>query len=117
MKLTIKQQKLYNQILEKYGSEPLPSFEVICRDFGFKSKNSVWQYFKKFLELGLIKEKFNKYFIPSSMFEAFLPRTNSLSVPFFLDGVRAGFPTMADGYSDKNISFDEMLIKKPCSTF
>ena len=74
-------------------------------------------YAKKFIELGLIKEKFNKFFIPSisSRNEGF--GSSSLKIPHFVDGVRAGFPTMAEGYTDNNISFDEMLIRKPYSTF
>ena len=40
----------------------------------------------------------------------------SLKIPLYSEGVRAGFPTMAEGYTDNNISFDELLIKKPYST-
>ena len=118
MKLTKKQQEIYNILIERYGTEPLPSFDILCKELGFRSKNSIWQYFQKFLELGLIKEKFNKFFIPSikSGNDEYF-RSPSLKIPHFSEGVRAGFPTMAEGYSDTNISFDEMLIKKPYSTF
>ncbi len=112
MKLTKKQDEVFTKLKEAYGREPLPSFDILCRELGFKSKNSIWQYFQKFLELGLIKEKFNRFFIPSTS-----GTPDSRSIPFFTEGVRAGFPTMAEGYSDTNISFDEMLIKKPYSTF
>lgn len=117
MKLTNKQQEIYNKLLELYGNEPLPSFDLICNDLGFKSKNSVWQYFQKFIEQGLVKEKFNKFFIPSISSWNDTSSSASLKIPHFIDGVRAGFPTMAEGYCDNNISFDEMLIKKPYSTF
>lgn len=117
MKLTRKQNEIFNKLLTLYGSEPLPSFDVICADLGFKSKNSIWQYFQKFLELGLIKEKFNRFFIPSSESGNFNFRSSSPKIPHFCEGVRAGFPTMAEGYTDNNVSFDEMLIKKPYSTF
>ena len=117
MKLTNKQKYVYDKLFELYGTEPLPSFDLICNELGFKSKNSIWQYFQKFIELGLIKEKFNRFFIPSisSRNEGF--GSSSLKIPHFVDGVRAGFPTMAEGYTDNNISFDEMLIRKPYSTF
>ena len=117
MKLTNKQQTIYNKLLELYGNEPLPSFDLICNDLGFKSKNSIWQYFQKFIELGLIKEKFNRFFIPSMMSWNEESSSASLKIPHYTEGVRAGFPTMAEGYTDNNISFDEMLIKKPYSTF
>lgn len=117
MNLTRKQNEIFNKLIELYGSEPLPSFDVLCSDLGFKSKNSIWQYFQKFLELGLIKEKFNRFFIPSIPSGVTDSRSSSPKIPYFCEGVRAGFPTMAEGYSDTSISFDEMLIKKPYSTF
>ena len=117
MKLTKKQNEIFNRISKLYGSEPLPSFDVICKDLGFKSKNSVWQYFQKFLEFGIIKEKFNKFFIPSNMSGGSGFRSDSPKIPHFCEGVRAGFPTRAEGYTDNDISFDEMLIKKPYSSF
>lgn len=117
MKLTKKQNEIFNKLVEIYGVEPLPSFDIICNDLGFKSKNSVWQYFQKFIELGLIKEKFNRFFIPSISSGNNGSRSTSPKIPHFSEGVRAGFPTMAEGYTDTNISFDEILIKKPYSTF
>lgn len=117
MKLTKKQDEIFNKLVDIYGAEPLPSFDIICQDLGFKSKNSVWQYFQKFIELGLIKEKFNRFFIPSIMSGSPDSRSTFPKIPYFSEGVRAGFPTMAEGYTDTNISFDEMLIKKPYSTF
>ncbi len=117
MKLTKKQQELFNKLVKLYGFEPLPSFDILKHDLGFKSKNSIWQYFQKFLELGLIKEKFNRFFIPPNLSGEDTSRSFFPKIPHFSDGVRAGFPTMAEGYIDTNISFDEMLIKNPNSTF
>ncbi len=117
MNLTKKQQDVYNKLIQLYGNEPLPSFDLISIDLGFKSKTSVWQYFQKFIELGLIREKFNKFFIPSIMSWNEESSSASLKIPHYSEGVRAGFPTMAEGYTDNNISFDEILIKKPYSTF
>ena len=117
MNLTKKQQDVYNKLIQLYGNEPLPSFDLISIDLGFKSKTSVWQYFQKFIELGLIREKFNKFFIPSIMSWNEESSSASLKIPIYSEGVRAGFPTMAEGYTDNNISFDELLIKKPYSTF
>lgn len=117
MNLTKKQQDVYNKLIQLYGNEPLPSFDLISIDLGFKSKTSVWQYFQKFIELGLIREKFNKFFIPSIMSWNEESSSASLKIPLYSEGVRAGFPTMAEGYTDNNISFDELLIKKPYSTF
>ena len=60
--ITNKQKEFLEKLKKAYGLEPLPSFEKICHDLGFKSKNSIWQYFKKLLEWGYIKENlYTKY--------------------------------------------------------
>ena len=52
--LTPKQKDFVNKLKETYGKEVLPSFDKIAAKFGFKYKNSVWQYFKK-LKVGIEK--------------------------------------------------------------
>jgi len=97
---------------KKYGFKPLPSFEQIAKDLGFKSKNSIWQYFKKLLEFGYIKESNNRFFIP----QEFMERTFQ-GIPYFSSGVRAGFPSPAEEYMNERMSFDAMLVRNPASTF
>ena len=70
--LTDKQKKFFEQLKETYGKEILPSFEQIAKDFGFKHKNSVWQYFNKLKEENLICEKNNRFFINKELFGAVL---------------------------------------------
>lgn len=40
-----------------------------------------------------------------------------LSVPFFSDLIKAGFPSPADDYSDSSLDFNEYLIKNKAATF
>ena len=61
--LTEKQKTFLEKLKELYGQEMLPSFEIIAKDFGFKHKNSVWQYFNKLKEEALICEKNNRFYI------------------------------------------------------
>ena len=103
--LTKKQNEFLNKLKERYENEPLPSFKKICIDLGFKSKNSIWQYLKKLIEEGFIKEVGNRFFIPQE------------GTPYFESGVRAGFPSPAEDYMVQKISFDALLVKKPASTF
>ena len=56
-----KQKKFFENLKKLYGKEPLPSYEKIAHDFGYKHKNSVWQYFNK------LKEE-NKYRVKGDAF-------------------------------------------------
>ena len=76
LNLSEKQKNFFENLKKAYGKEPLPSFEKIAQAFGFKHKNSVWQYFNKLKECDLIIEKNGKFIFPS---EASLkkPRTGA----------------------------------------
>lgn len=95
--LSDKQKSFFENLKKAYGKEPLPSFEKIAQTFGFKHKNSVWQYFKKLKECGLVKEKNGKFFISPECFGAIL----------FTSSVRAGFASVAEDSIEKRVSLDE----------
>lgn len=95
--LSEKQKNFFDNLKKAYGKEPLPSFENIAKDFGFKHKNSVWQYFKKLKEQDLVKEKNGKFFINPECFGAIL----------FTSAVRAGFASVAEDSIERRISLDE----------
>ena len=94
--LSEKQKTLFENLKKTYGKEPLPSFEKIAQTFGFKHKNSVWQYFKKLKDSDLIREKNGKFFINPECFGAML----------FTSSVRAGFVTVAEDSIEKRVSLD-----------
>lgn len=104
--ITSKQKDFLIRLKELYGKNPLPSYEKICKDVGFRSKNSVWQYFQKLLDAGFIQETDNRYFLSHDF----------LGIPYFECGVRAGFPSPAEDYMENRLSFDEILVKHPVST-
>lgn len=105
--ITNKQKEFFEKLKERYGQQPLPSFEIIARDFGFKHKNSVWQYFNKLKEFGFIQEENNKFYIPTHHFGAVL----------YESPVKAGFPSPAEDYIEKRVSLDnEFKLNNP-STF
>ena len=70
--LTEKQKTFFEKLKETYGQEVLPSFDIIAKEFGFKHKNSVWQYFNKLKEEDLIQEKNNRFYINKELFGAIL---------------------------------------------
>ncbi len=105
--LTEKQKIFFKKLKELYGKEILPSFDIIAKDFGFKHKNSVWQYFNKLKEEGLINEKNNRFHINEELFGAVL----------FSSVVKAGFASVADDYIEKRMSLDECFNINSPSTF
>jgi SOS regulatory protein LexA len=105
--ITRKQKEFLNKLQEAYSNGLLPSFEQICKDLGYKSKNSIWQYFTKLMQQGFIKEINNRFFLSQEL----------LGVSYFESGVRAGFPSIAEDYPAEKLSFDSLLIKSPVATF
>ena len=105
--LTNKQQIFFEKLKELYGKEVLPSFDIIAKDFGFKHKNSVWQYFNKLKEEDLIQEKNNRFYINKDLFGAVL----------FSSSVKAGFAAVAEDSIEKRVSLDESFQIDSPSTF
>ena len=105
--LTEKQKTFFEKLKELYGQEMLPSFEIIAREFGFKHKNSVWQYFNKLKEENLIQERNNRFYINRNLFGAVLSSS----------AVKAGFASVADDYIEKRVSLDESFDINNPSTF
>ena len=105
--LTNKQKNFFEELKATYGKDPLPSFEKIAADFGFKHKNSVWQYFKKLKDFGLVKNVGDKFFISPDQFGAIL----------FSTPVKAGFPSPAEDYIEKRVSLDDEFKVDSPSTF
>lgn len=106
--LTEKQKQFFDKLKTAYGKEILPSFETIAKEFNFKHKNSVWQYFNKLKEEGLIEEDTDKRFrIKRSLFGAIQ----------MMSHVRAGFASAGEDYVEKRVSLDEQFNIDNPSTF
>lgn len=99
--------KFFEKLKKTYGKDILPSFEIIAQTFGFKHKNSVWQYFNKFKEEGLILEENKRYRINRNLFGAVK----------MMSPVRAGFASSGEDYVEKRVSLDEEFQIDNPSTF
>lgn len=107
MELTQRQKQFFEKLKQMYQKDPLPSLERIAKDFGFRHKNSVWQYFNKLKEADLIREVNGSFKINSSMFGA----------PLFASSVRAGFAQALDDFSDERVSLDDVFEIDNPSTY
>lgn len=105
--VTKKQRDFLEKLKNFYGKDPLPSYDVICQDLGFKSKNSIWQYFQKLIDENLICSRNNRYFLSGELF----------GINFYRDGVRAGFPTQTEDNPVEKINLEDLLIDKLDDTF
>ncbi len=105
--LTTKQQKFFSQLKENYGTNALPSLEIIRQDLNYKSRNSVAQYINAFKKTNLLEERSGRLYISNAARGAFL----------FDSKIRAGFATVMDDEIDKLISFDEELNLNSPSVF
>ena len=105
--LTEKQKTFFEKLKELYGQDVLPSFDIIAKEFGFKHKNSVWQYFNKLKEENLIEERNNHFYINKELFGAIL----------FSSAVKAGFASVAEDYVEKRVSLDDSFDINSPSTF
>lgn len=107
MKLTAKQQEFFEWLKATYSKDYLPSFEMLARSFGFKHKNSVLQYFKKFEHAGLILKEERRYKITPSEFGA----------KVFTSKIRAGFASAIEDDFEERISLDKKFQINSPSTF
>ena len=105
--LTDKQKDFFEKLKQAYGKDILPSFEIIAEKFGFKHKNSVWQYFKKFKEENLITEEDKRFRINKDLFGAVQ----------MMSHVRAGFASAGEDYDEKRVSLDEEFNIDSPTTF
>ena len=94
--LSEKQKNFFENLKKLYGKEPLPSFEKIAQELGFRHKNSVWQYFNKLKEEDLVREKNGRFFINPESFGAIL----------FSSTVKAGFASLAEEGIERRVSLD-----------
>lgn len=46
-----------------------------------------------------------------------IDETSFLPIPFYMEKVSAGFPSPAEGYMDKALDLNELMIEKPAATF
>lgn len=104
--ITHKQKTFLNKLKEIYDKEPLPSFEKICKDMGYKSKNSIWQYFRKLIEHGYIKECGKRFFLSNDLY----------GISYCEPEGKACVLSIDDECSCSKLSFDSFLVKKPVST-
>lgn len=104
--LTLKQQNFFELLVQTYGKDALPSLEVIRKNLGYKSKNSIAQYLKTLKGLSLVKERSGRLYIKTLA-----------GAPLLATKVRAGFANALDDIVDKRISFDEMLKLDSPSVF
>ena len=81
----------------------LPSYQEMCRLFGFASKHASFKLAAKLIEAGILGKDDKGRLIPDRL----LPSLPVLGI------IRAGSPTAADEQILSSVSFDDYLVAKP----
>ena len=105
--LTIKQQIFFENLKNKYSNQPLPSYDKIAKELGFKSKNSIRQYMEILKKENLIQQINNSLNINPNQFGASLVSSY----------IRAGFAGIMDDKIEKRMSLDDIFDVNSPSTF
>ncbi|OGG08155.1 repressor LexA [Candidatus Gottesmanbacteria bacterium RIFCSPHIGHO2_02_FULL_40_24] len=85
----------------------LPSYQEMCRLFGFASKQSSFRLAKKLVEEGTLKKDDKGRLVPGRLFSA-LPIAGIIA---------AGMPRDASETLLDSLSFDDYLVKKPGNSY
>ena len=105
--LTLKQNQFFEALKENYGKDALPSLSGIKELLGYKSKNSVAQYFNVLKKKNIIEEKNSRYYISQDF----------LGARLFSSKVRAGFASAMEDEVENLISFDRELELNKTNVF
>lgn len=105
--LTLKQNQFFEALKENYGKDALPSLSAIKELLGYKSKNSVAQYFNVLKKKNIIEEKNSRYYISQDF----------LGARLFSSKVRAGFASAMEDEIENLISFDRELELNKTNVF
>jgi SOS regulatory protein LexA len=81
----------------------LPSYQEMCKLFGFSSKKASFDLAKKLIAAGVIAKDSTGHLIPKNL-------TPSLPV---LGSIAAGYPTTADQYFWGSLSLEQYVVQNP----
>lgn len=90
-----------------YKHRRMPSYQEMCRLFGFASKKASFDLTKKLIDLDIVqKDRKGKLKL----------RQNLLPIPV-LGTIKAGFPTDAEEQVIDEVTFDDYLVDRPESSY
>jgi SOS regulatory protein LexA len=90
-----------------YKHRRMPSYQEMCRLFGFASKNASFDLAKKLIKLGIVDKNSKGRLILN---KALLP------IPV-LGTIKAGIPTDAEEQVIDEVTFDDYLVDRPESSY
>ena len=85
------------------GQKRLPSYQEMCKLFGFASKHASFKLAKKLIAAGILEKDSTGKLIPKQLFPP-LP---------ILGTIKAGSPSLAENQLLTTMSFDDYLVNRP----
>lgn len=105
--ITARQKEFLQQLIETYGSTPLPPIRTLASDLD-QHRTTVYRWLQVLEELGYLKAQGNRYYIDPDL----------LGIPLLENRIPAGAPiTVEEDVLSNRLSLDEYLVKDRTGTF
>ncbi|MBC8123486.1 MAG: repressor LexA [Gemmatimonadaceae bacterium] len=105
--ITARQKEFLQQLIETYGSTPLPPIRTLASDLD-QHRTTVYRWLQVLEELGYLKAQGNRYYIDPDL----------LGIPLLENRIPAGVPvTVEEDVLSNRLSLDEYLVKDRTGTF
>jgi repressor LexA len=105
--ITLRQKEFLTQLIETYGSTPLPPIRTLASDLD-QHRTTVYRWLQILEEVGYLKAQGNRYYIDPDL----------LGIPLLENRVPAGSPiTVEEDLLNSRLSLDEYLVEDRNGTF
>ncbi|AGY56675.1 transcriptional repressor LexA [Gloeobacter kilaueensis] len=105
--ITLRQKEFLQQLIETYGSTPLPPIRTLATDLD-QHRTTVYRWLQLLEQMGYLKAQGNRYYIDPDL----------LGIPLLENRIPAGSPvTVEEDLLNSRMSLDEYLVEERTSTF
>lgn len=120
--LTPKQKQILSQIKAFYDQEGyFPSTRDLNHLLGLKSSNTVFSHLQSLIKKGYLKKnakgKITGITEKPNFFQKITQLAGAIAIPYYPEGVPAGFQAPAEDAGREMLTVDQYLIRSPSNTF
>lgn len=120
--LTLKQKQILSQIKTFYEQEGyFPSTRELNQLLGLKSSNTVFSHLQSLIKKGYLKKnakgKITGIAEKPNIFQKITQLTGAIAIPYYPEGVPAGFQAPSEDAGREMLTVDQYLIRSPSNTF
>lgn len=122
-KLTLRQKEILKKIDQFYQQEGyFPSIRDLNQILRLKSSNTIFSHLQTLIKKGFLKKNSKGKIIAttnssSNLLQKIQHSIAAISIPYFSEGVAAGFQAPAEDAGNEMLTVDQYLIRSPNNTF